>query len=65
MAGRVNVDNFVRAETDRMFADLHRDAGGVNILSHNREGRGRFRASPHKTTATGWLAVHLADRGPG
>ncbi len=23
---RVNVDNFVRAETDRMFADLQRDA---------------------------------------
>ena len=37
MAVRVNVDNFVRAETDRMFADLQRDAGGVNILSHNRE----------------------------
>lgn len=24
--GAVNVDNFVRAETDRMFADLQRDA---------------------------------------
>lgn len=33
----VNVDNFVRAETDRMFTDLQRDAGGVNVLAHNRE----------------------------
>jgi hypothetical protein len=33
----VNVDNFVRAETDRMFADLQRDSGGVNVLRHNRE----------------------------
>jgi hypothetical protein len=32
----VNVDNFARAETDRMFAGLQRDAGGVNVLSHNR-----------------------------
>jgi hypothetical protein len=32
----VNVDNFARAETDRMFADLQRDAGGINRLSHNR-----------------------------
>jgi hypothetical protein len=36
MAIPVNVDNFARAETDRMFADLQRDAGGVNVLSHNR-----------------------------
>ena len=33
---KVNVDNFVRAETDRMFAGLQRDAGGVNRLRHNR-----------------------------
>jgi hypothetical protein len=32
----VNVENFARAETDRMFAGLQRDAGGVNLLSHNR-----------------------------
>jgi hypothetical protein len=32
----VNVDNFARAETDRMFAGLQRDAGGVNVLAHNR-----------------------------
>lgn len=37
MATKVNVDNFVRAETDRMFADLQRDAGGINRFSHNRE----------------------------
>jgi hypothetical protein len=36
MAELVNVDNFVRAETSRMFADLQRDAGGVNVFSHNR-----------------------------
>lgn len=34
---KVNADNFVRAETHRMFADLQRDAGGVNRFRHNRE----------------------------
>ena len=33
----VNVDNFVRAETDRMFRDIQRDAGGPNRFRHNRE----------------------------
>jgi len=33
----VDVDNFVRAETDRMFAALQADAGGVNVLRHNRK----------------------------
>jgi hypothetical protein len=33
----VNVDNFVRAETDRMFGDIQRDAGGINRFRHNRE----------------------------
>lgn len=32
----VNVDNFARAETDRMFAALAAQAGGVNRLHHNR-----------------------------
>jgi hypothetical protein len=36
MAERVTVDNFVRAETNRMFAGLAADAGGVNTLMHNR-----------------------------
>ena len=36
MSIHVSADNFVRAETDRMFADLQRDAGGVNVFSHNR-----------------------------
>ncbi|HET8743540.1 MAG TPA: DUF1254 domain-containing protein, partial [Gaiella sp.] len=36
MAVRVNVDNFVRAESDRMFAAFVADAGGVNRLKHNR-----------------------------
>lgn len=36
MTIKVSVDNFVRAETDRMFADLQREAGGVNRLLHNR-----------------------------
>ncbi len=37
MAGiRVGVDNFARAETDRMFASLQAEAGGVNRLKHNR-----------------------------
>ena len=37
MADRVNVDNFVRAESDRMFAALSQQAGGVNVLHHHRE----------------------------
>jgi hypothetical protein len=32
----VNVDNFVRAETDRMLAAMVQQAGGVNHLGHNR-----------------------------
>lgn len=37
MAERVNVDNFVRAETDRMFTTLQAQAGAVNAWSHSRE----------------------------
>jgi hypothetical protein len=37
MAIHVNTDNFTRAETDRMFADIQRSAGGVNTFRHNRE----------------------------
>ncbi len=36
MSTAVNADNFVRAETDRMFSDLQRDAGGINAWNHNR-----------------------------
>ena len=36
MSIHVSADNFVRAETDRMFADLQRDAGQINAFSHNR-----------------------------
>ena len=32
----VGVDNFARAETDRMLASLQAEAGGVNVLKHNR-----------------------------
>ncbi|MGX7678355.1 DUF1254 domain-containing protein [Jatrophihabitans sp. DSM 45814] len=32
----VNVDNFVRAETDRMFEAILQDGGGVNQWMHNR-----------------------------
>src|ERR1700749_4205141 len=32
----VNVDNFVRAETHRMFADIQAVAGGVGSFRHNR-----------------------------
>lgn len=32
----VSVDNFARAETDRLFASFQADAGGVNRLKHNR-----------------------------
>jgi hypothetical protein len=34
---KVNVDNFVRAETDRMFGDILEGAGGVNRWGHNRQ----------------------------
>jgi hypothetical protein len=33
----VNAANFVRAETDRMFAGLAATAGDVNVLHHNRQ----------------------------
>jgi hypothetical protein len=36
MAVPVNVDNFARAETERMFTSILADAGGVNRLRHNR-----------------------------
>ncbi|WP_084126733.1 DUF1254 domain-containing protein [Demequina sp. NBRC 110054] len=36
MSIHVNVDNFVRAETDRMLVANQRIAGGVNRLHHNR-----------------------------
>lgn len=36
MAIHVNVDNFVRAETDRMLSSLQADAGAVNRFGHNR-----------------------------
>jgi hypothetical protein len=32
----VTVENFIRAETDRMFSVLQAQAGGVNRLRHNR-----------------------------
>jgi len=32
----VSVDNFVRAESDRMFASFVHDAGGVNQSLHHR-----------------------------
>jgi hypothetical protein len=37
MSIHVNADNFTRAETDRMFADIQRDAGAVNTFRHSRE----------------------------
>lgn len=37
MSRHVNVDNFVRAETHRMFADIQLAAGGVGRFRHNRE----------------------------
>jgi hypothetical protein len=32
----VNVDNFVRAETHRMFRDIQASAGGIGTFRHNR-----------------------------
>ena len=36
MAISVNVDNFVRAETHRMFSDIQAVAGGIGSFRHNR-----------------------------
>ena len=36
MAELVTGANFVRAETERMFASLQAEAGGVNRLLHHR-----------------------------
>lgn len=36
MATHVNAGNFARAETDRMFAGLQHDSGGINRLRHHR-----------------------------
>ena len=36
MAILVNVDNFVQAETHRMFADIQAVAGGIGSFRHNR-----------------------------
>jgi hypothetical protein len=36
MAIPVNVDDFAGAESDRVFASFQRDAGGVNLFTHNR-----------------------------
>lgn len=36
MATIVNTDNFVRAESNRMFHDLQGDAGGINRFLHNK-----------------------------
>jgi hypothetical protein len=37
MTIKVSIDNFARAETDRMFAGIQADAGGINTFRHNRE----------------------------
>lgn len=34
---KVTIDNFVRAETDRMFAAILKDTGAVNAWHHSRE----------------------------
>jgi hypothetical protein len=36
VAEHVDVDNFARAESDRMFAAVASEAGGVNRINHNR-----------------------------
>jgi hypothetical protein len=37
MAITVSIDNFARAETDRMFAGIQAGAGEINTFRHNRE----------------------------
>ncbi len=36
MSTPVNVDNFARAETDRLIVSVLGDTGGVNRWNHNR-----------------------------
>lgn len=36
MGIHVNIDNFVRAETHRMFAGIQGEAGGIGTFQHNR-----------------------------
>ncbi len=36
MSIRVSAHNVVRAESDRMFSDLQRDAGRINTFHHSR-----------------------------
>ena len=36
MSEQVNIDTFSRAESNRMFAFILRDSGGVNLWMHNR-----------------------------
>ena len=36
MSIHVNADNFVRAETHRMFRDIQASAGGIGAFRHNR-----------------------------
>lgn len=64
MSIHVNVDNFVRAETDRMFADIQRDAGGVNTFRHNREPapiEGQTVIRLNRDTLYSFAIVDLAD----
>jgi hypothetical protein len=37
MSTVVNVDNFARAETDRMMTAISTRAGGINVIFHNRD----------------------------
>ena len=37
MMTMVNVDNFARAETDRMMTAISTRAGGINVIFHNRD----------------------------
>lgn len=37
MTIHVDADNFTRAETDRMFSDIARGAGGIGVFRHSRE----------------------------
>ena len=37
MSVSVNVENFVRAETERMFLSTQAEARGVNRFRHNRK----------------------------
>ena len=61
MAVAVNVENFVRAESDRMFAALQARAGGVNTWSYDRAPASLDRQTVIRTNRDTLYSFVIAD----